>query len=180
VKQISFIAILFSAFAFSGCQSTQSVVVNQSLNSKPVLAVFELEGDYGKEASGLISQELALNGVPSLERSQIESIFKEHSYHGDARFDQSSVSEYGNLLGVNKILIGNVRADGGPLYSFPHIFITLKLIDVETGNIKWIGKYGNPSWTSATSTMGDLNRGAKHIVKEFLSKYPASSLLEAK
>lgn len=79
----------------------------------------------------------------------------------------TSLQVYGEQLGVRFLFTGTVEAIGGPLYSFDHVKMTMRLIDVSTGQTRWIGNYGNSLWSSAISTQGDLQRGAKHIVKEF-------------
>ena len=87
------------------------------------------------------------------------------------------LSEYGNELGVDYVFVGTTSADQGPLYSYAHVFMTLRLIDVNTGKTRWVGTYGNSLWSSAISTQGDLKRGVRHITKEFISS-GASKLLK--
>ena len=80
-----------------------------------------------------------------------------------------ALSSYGEELGVRYLFTGTVSAEGGPLYSFDHVNMTLRLIDVQSGQTRWIGRYGNSMWTSAISTQGDLQRGSKALVAEFIS-----------
>jgi TolB-like protein len=163
-KLICLLPILFLV----GCAPTSSVMVNHDLSATATIAVIPLEGEFGQQASDLIAEQLAINGIPTIERAQIDAVLREHEFRGNDNFDQSSLAEYGRLLGVKKVFIGTITTIRGPLYSFPHVNITLKVVDVATGKVSWIGRYGNSLWTSAISTQGDIQRGAKHIVKEFI------------
>lgn len=165
-KLLTYITTLAALFLVS-CASTSSVRLNHR-KDQPAVAVMPLKGSYGEQASDLISEQLALNGVSTVQRSQMNSILREHGYRGNLHFNQSSLVNYGKLLGVKKMLVGTISTLNGPLYSFDHANITLKVVDVETGKISWIGRYGNSMWTSAISTQGDIQRGAKKIVQEFV------------
>lgn len=163
-KLLYLLPIIFSI----GCASTSSVMVMHDNSTKPTIAVVPLAGEYGQQTSDLIAEQLALNGIPTIERAQLDVVLREHGFHENDKFNQSSLAKYGRLLGVKKMLTGTITTARGPLYSFPHVNITLKVVDVETGKISWIGRYGNSLWTSAISTQGDIQRGANHIVKEFI------------
>jgi TolB-like protein len=161
--------ILITSLLFMvGCASTSSVLVDHDASKSPTIAIIPLQGEYGQQASDLIAEQLAMNGIPTFERAQLDVVLEEHGFKGNEKFDQTSLAEYGRLLGVRKIFTGTITAVRGPLYSFPHVNITLKVVDVETSKVTWIGRYGNSLWTSAISTQGDIQRGAKHIVKEFV------------
>lgn len=127
-----------------------------------------LQGEFGEQASDLIAEQLALNGIPTIERNQLDVLLRENGFKGNEMFDQASLPEFGRLLGVKRMFTGTITTVSGPLYSFPHANITLKVVDVSTGRVTWIGRYGNSMWTSAISTQGDIQRGAKHIVREFI------------
>jgi len=152
----------------TGCSSTSSVLINQNEAKSPQVAVMPLHGAYGQQASDFITEQLATKGVATIERAQLNYILREHGFKKTDQFNQSSLAEYGRFLGVKKMLTGTISSVEGPLYSFPHVNITLKVVDVSTGQITWVGRYGNSFWTSAISTQGDIQRGAKKIVKEFV------------
>jgi TolB-like protein len=134
----------------------------------PTIAIMPLDGALGSRASDLIAEQLAVNDIATVERAKIDNILREHGFRDNANFDQSSLAKYGKLLGVKNILLGSVATDSNPLSSYPHVFITLKVVDVESSQVTWIGHYGNSYWSSAISMQGDLQRGAEHIVEEFL------------
>jgi len=153
-----------------GC-ATSSVKINYSPGSKSVVAVLPLDGEYGGQASDYISEQLALNGIQIIERAQVDTILREHGYRENKNFDQSTLSDFGKMYGVKKVFTGTISEIWSPMYGFPHVNITLKLVDVATGKVLWIGRYGNSLWTSAISTQGDIQRGAKFIVQEFIKVY---------
>lgn len=168
MKYLQSALLLVLCAMLSSCASTSSVMVDHQYQSSPKVAILPLNGRYGQQASDLITQHLASNGIAAVERAQIDSVLKEHGYRNNKAFNQGSLARHGRLLGVKKVMIGTVTTADGPLYSFPHVNITLKVVDVESGKITWIGRYGNSMWTSAISTQGDLQRGANAIVKEFV------------
>jgi len=162
------IPFLFIFLLVAGCASTSSVLLNHQASANPTVAILPLDGQLGAQASDLIAEELAREGIPTIDRTRLLFILQEQGFRGDMRFDQSSVAQYGKTLGVKKVFSGTVTTSRGPLSSFPHVFITLKVIDVETSQVTWIGRYGDPGGTWAFSTQGDLKRGAKKIVEEFI------------
>lgn len=171
LSNLKIILQLLLCLCLTSCASTSSVKIDSALMGDPVIAVLSLEGELGEQAADFITQQLAINGIAPIERSQINAVLTEHGFRNNSAFDVSSFAEYGKLLGVKKIFIGTISTVDGPLYSYPHVNMSLKLVDVETGRIVWIGKYGNSMWSSAISTQGDIQRGATHIVKEFIKVY---------
>jgi TolB-like protein len=119
----------------------------------------------------MITLKLLENGFRVVERSQIEQVLTELGYGGDKRFASSSLPSIGRQLGVQKLFVGSVTTAGGPFYSFDHVNISLRLVSVSSGEILWAAKYGNPMWTSAVSTQGDIQRGARDLVNEFMDTY---------
>ena len=171
MPMIRLIATLAFATLFSSCASTTSVIPSSDSGSGPLLAVMPLDGEYGSQTSDMITQKLLERGFRLVERSQIEQVLKELGYSGNKRFVSSSLPRIGQQLGVQKLFVGSVTTGGGPLYSFDHVNISLRLVSVSSGEILWAAKYGNPMWTSAMSTQGDIQRGSRDLVKEFMDTY---------
>ena len=130
-----------------------------------------LQGEYGTQAADMITQQLLEAGYRVVERSRIEQILRELGYADDTRFDSSTLPRIGNQLGVQKLFVGSITTMGSPFYSFDHVNISLRLVSVSSGEILWAAKYGNPLWTSALGTQGDIQRGAKDLVSEFMRTY---------
>jgi TolB-like protein len=166
------IALLLFFMAFiTSCASTTSVSPSAGATSGPLLAVMPLEGEFGTQASDMITHKLLDSGFRMVERSQIDQVLKELGYAGNKRFADFSLPKIGRQLGVQKLFVGSVTAAGGPLSSFEHVNINLRLVSVSSGEILWAAKYGNPMWTSAMSTQGDIQRGARDLVNEFKNTY---------
>jgi TolB-like protein len=163
----SFIFYVVSIILVTSCTSTVSFIPSEANTSMPLLAVMPLEGEYGTQAADMITQELIVYGYRVLERSQIDPVLQELGYSGDRRFDPSSLPKIGKQLGVRRLFVGSITTIGGPLYSYPHANISLRLVEVATGKILWTARYGNPMWSSAISTQGDIQRGARDLVREF-------------
>lgn len=165
------LVFLASTGLLTSCVSTTSVIPAKGASSGPLLAVMPLEGEYGSQASDMIAQQLMERGYRVVERSRIEQVLHELGYSSDNRFDSSTLPRIGNQLGVQRLFVGSITTIGGPLYSFDHANISLRLVSVSSGEILWAAKYGNPMWTSAMSTQGDIQRGAKDLVAEFMRTY---------
>lgn len=152
----------------AGCASTSSTVIPITDQRASKMAIVPFEGQYGAQAVDLISQEFAKRNIAVVEGSTVRNLLAIDTDLSETSPNSvTSLQAYGEQLGVRFLFTGTVEAIGGPLYSFDHVKMTMRLIDVSTGQTRWIGNYGNSMWSSAISTQGDLQRGAKHIVKEF-------------
>jgi TolB-like protein len=144
-------------------------VIPAASAANPKLAVLPLDGPLGQQAVDLLSEEFAANGINVVERAKIVPLIAvDTDLNPSSPAAVQNYSHLGETLGVRYLFAGTVSAASGPLYSYAHVNITLRLIDVKTGQTRWIGKYGNPLWSSAISTQGDLQRGAHDLVQEFI------------
>jgi TolB-like protein len=169
---------LLGLLGLSACASTQSVTIPARGANAPAVAIIPFDGHLGTQAVDLISQQLAAAGIGVVERARLRTnIGIDTDVAAGAPVEASALSALGQELGVNYLFAGTVSAEDGPLYSFPHVNMTLRLIDVRTGQTRWIGTYGNPLWTSAISQQGDLQRGTRDLVREFI-RAGGPSLLE--
>jgi TolB-like protein len=137
------------------------------------IAVMPLSGPHGELAADLINQGLLECGFRVVERSRIDAVFAELGFVGDRRFDSSSLPRVGRVLGLREVVVGSISAVGGPLYSYPHANIALRVVDVETGEVLWASRYGNPFWSSAISTQGDVQRGAESLAENLCADFGA-------
>ncbi len=164
----STISVVLGAVVLVGCASTTSTVISQS-PSPPTAAVLPLEGPLGSQAADLLSAQFAENGVVTVERAKVIPLINIDAGLSSAQPKTvESFSRFGDGLGVHYLFVGTVSAVGGPLYSYAHVNMTLRLIDTRTQQTRWIGRYGNSMWSSAISTQGDLQRGARDLVREFV------------
>ena len=176
-----FFSLIFSAAILQlivSCASTSSMLVEDSSDLDPVVAILTLDGPFGSQAAELLSLELAKKGVVVAERSErLNTISIDTDLSAAAPEKVKFLKSYGEELGVDYVFVGTTSADKGPLYSYAHVFMTLRLIDVNTGKTRWVGNYGNSFWSSAISTQGDLERGVRNLTKEFISS-GASKILK--
>ncbi len=150
------------------CASTSSVVVGNMSKETPRVAMVKLEGELGSQAVDFLTEEFIRAGIAVVESARTRQVIAIDTDLADGSPSSvQALNRYGEQLGVSFLFVGTVETDRGPLSSYPHVFITLRLIDVKSGQSRWIGRYGNPMWSSAISTQGDLQQGAKRLVKEF-------------
>lgn len=153
----------------ASCASTTSSMVIPQSTSAPQVAVLPLDGPLGVQAADLISAELASHGVATVERANVDPVLGvETDLSPGTPTVAQNYAHYGQALRVRYLFVGTISADQGPLASYAHVVITLRLIDVTSGQTRWIGRYGNSAWSSALSTQGDLRRGSQQMVQEFV------------
>lgn len=162
------IAFATSAIMLASCASTSSVVIPEVAPGDARMAIVPFDGEYGSQASELIALEFAKRGIAVIEGSEVFDTFRLDTDFTEAEPERvAALKDYGDKLDVDYVFVGTAQALSGPLYSFDHVKMTMRMIDVNTGQTRWIGEYGNSLWTSAISTQGDIDRGSKHIVREF-------------
>jgi TolB-like protein len=162
----------------SACASTSSTLLSPTA-SKPNVAILPLHGLLGVQASDLIAQELTTRGIAYVEPARVRQVVTVDTDLSEANITLvDTMRSYGQQLGVKFLLFGTITTDQGPLSSYPHVFITLRLYQVETGSTIWIGRYGNSLWSSAISTQGDLQRGARDLASELVKSGAGQLLVE--
>ena len=128
------------------------------------------ESRQGDQASDMLSQQLLEKGYNIIDTPKVNQAILLTGFDPQ----QTSIGARSRVLaslGADYLFDGTISEIGGPLYSYAHVNITARLTDVHTGRILWIGKYGNPLWSSAISTQGDIQRGASHLAQEFNRTY---------
>ena len=150
------------------CAPTRSIVIPERPDAPARLAIVPLKGDLGPEAMNVISGELAARGIPAREGPSVISLIGyEANITDGSPASAGPLREYGRDLGVDFVVAGTAETVGGPLYAFDRVKMTLRLIDVRTGETRWIGSYGDTVWAAALNTQTDLARAAEHIVQAF-------------
>lgn len=139
------------------------------MSSETKIAIVPFDGEYGSQTIDLISRELAKIGIPAVQGAEIVQYYRATDMTLSDNDPGTVIARkrYGEELGIDFILTGQVEGVEMPPYGFRRIKMTMKLIDINSGQTRWVGDYGKSLWTSATSTQGDLSRGARHIVKAF-------------
>ena len=165
-----------AALGLSGCASTSSTLISAT-TGRPQSAVLPLDGPLGSQAADLISEQFAASGIATVERAKVLPLVNV-GLGESAPASVEGYSRYTRGLGVHYLFVGTVSAVGGPLYSYAHVNMTLRLVDTRSGQTRWIGRYGNAMWSSAISTQGDLQRGARDLVREFVHAGGSKLLVE--
>lgn len=154
--------------AVPACAPTRSIVIPERAGAPARLAIVPLEGDLGPQAMDLIAEEFAARGIAAREGASVISIVGYDANITDGSpASAGPLRKYGEDQGVDFIFAGTAETVSGPLYAFDRVKLTMHLIDVRTGQTRWIGNYGNTVWAAAINTQTDLERGAAHIVKAF-------------
>lgn len=130
-------------------------------SSEKKIGVLTLKNDsnysqFGSIAAETITADLSkLKSCIVVERNELSSVFAEQSFGAKGYIDEASVTELGGILGLNYLLMGSVDGDlvkeaGHYSYNKKHnrnewvdgsskstVVLTLKLIDVQNGQIVW-------------------------------------------
>ena len=107
------------------------------------VATMDFDGDghsryHNQAGNALTNKLLDLGRVDVISRSEVDTILDEQNFQQSGLVDTSTAQELGNILGVDKIFVGNVdrlttsRSDGD--YN-GETQITIRLIDVSSGQI---------------------------------------------
>ena len=139
----------------TGCTTTESQArKGYDFSTLDKVAVISVEGLLkGEAAKNQISDfmvlELLKKGYAPVERSQVQSILKEHEFQASDLTSNVGAAQAGKILNVPAVIIINVPKFGSEMS------MTAKLVDVEDGSILWIG-----SGTGSTGKMLGTIAGA--------------------
>jgi TolB-like protein len=165
VKLWTTLATMLAACVVGGCASS---VVVPPIHTAPYVALLPLEGPQGEQTADLLSQALARSGVSVVPRDRLQPLLAvETELDPTAPTAMDAYRRYGAALHVRYILSGRVSARQAPLAAFPHVDIELRLIDVQMGQTRWIGHYGDPIFSRALSAEGDLRQGVGDLADAF-------------
>jgi len=99
------------------------------------------------EISDYMAYQFFQRGYTMVERSQIQQVLKEHDFeHSGVTTPEDAVVE-GRILNVDGVIIVNMPEFGD------YISMTAKMLDVETGEIVWMGQ-GSGSTGEPLATVG--------------------------
>jgi outer membrane lipoprotein SlyB len=135
-----FIVFLSIVMVLAGCV-TGSSVVQPGYNFARIdrVAVVEVAGANNNklaqnEVSDLLAMELFKRGFRVVERTQVESILEEQDFQATDLTSDARAAQLGRILNVDAAVIINVPEMDGT------ISMTAKMIDVETGELLWMGE----------------------------------------
>lgn len=128
MKQVT--AYIYSIILLMACLSSST----HAQQGKEKIAVLELSGTLSKEeritlSDKLVNEIMATGQFKVIERSRVKDIIIEQGFQKSECTNSECAIEIGQLLGVSKIIFGNVGKIGS-VYS-----ISLRLVDVKTAEI---------------------------------------------
>jgi TolB-like protein len=154
IKTLLVISFLF----FLGCASSKDFVrPGTNFNKYQRIAVLPLvdfpnHPQSGVQVADIISMRLLTTGATILDRSQTSQLLSEQKLGVSGLVDERTAPNIGSVLGVQALIAGSVNewrsacnnvqfiAGAAPAILCTSVVgITLKLIDVETGQIVWSG-----------------------------------------
>jgi TolB-like protein len=154
--------------AVQACAPTRSIVIPERPDAPARVAIVPLKGDLGPEAMDRVAEQFAARGIPVREGPSILSVIGyEANITDGSPASIGPMRKYAGDLGVDFLLAGKAETVPGPLFAFDRVRMTLQLIDVQTGETRWIGSYGDTVWAAALNTQTDLVRAAEHIALAF-------------
>lgn len=146
-------AAVLSAFFLSSC-GVDSVVVKSGYDFNRVRRVTVLPfkdtpfSTKGSVVSELFAKYLLKSGYNVVEREELDSILKEQQLSLSGALNREQIKEIGKLSGVDAIITGSITLDvperdffenGYPRFIAAQVGLTCRMIDVETGEVLWIG-----------------------------------------
>ena len=158
------IAISLPLLFVGGCATGESYAMTgynfPQIDKVAIADIFgDIRGDTAKnQISDYFGMELLKKGYPLIERSQVQSVFKEQAFQQEGIWtNPENAAQAGRILNVPAVLVANI--DYGE-----QISMTAKLINVEDGSVLWIGsgsgRTGRGLLTILGVTTGAVGGGA--------------------
>ena len=175
-------------FIFGCATSDEFVRPGVDFDRYTRIAVISFSDYPGKPGSGLqvadiVSMELLKLGIDVVDRTSLDKVLREQSLGSSGLVDDYTSPEIGKLLGVNAIMTGTLTEwsttvtdiqliQGGAPANMPisAAGITMKLIDVETGQIIWSGN-ARASTTGNNMESIAAKNAIKKIGKQFIQHF---------
>ncbi|MCX7021255.1 MAG: hypothetical protein NTW26_03070, partial [bacterium] len=131
-----------------------ALLVVAGLAEQPAIAIIDLEAKLcAKDLADAVSDILRTEVIDSgrfrvIERAQLAEVIKEHAFQLSGMVDESTIAEFGKLVGADYVALGSVSVLGGT-YT-----VTLRFIDVETAE----AVLGKTESTNSQSGLPDVCR----------------------
>ena len=130
------------------------------------VALFDGNPNYTHHATNLFAEGLQNMGYKVIDRSYTDKIIKELKYQA------SGIVEDGHQPGeqqpVDYLFVGNLSIVSDPRVSYANSYVSVRMIDVRTGETKW---YVNAKDPRIFSLVLDMNNSVKHAVKSALKDF---------
>ncbi len=135
----------------AGCTAGESYV-NSNFDFSRIdrIAVVDVQGNIGGAAAenqiaDFFAMELLKKGYSPVERAQVSGILKEQEFQASDLTTPQGVARAGRILNVPTVILVNI-----PTFN-EEINMTVKMLDVESGEILWMGSgFGTTGRTLST------------------------------
>jgi hypothetical protein len=156
------VCMLLSALLVAGCASSKGesyAAPGYDFSGLDRVAVTDVTGQvYGEAAKSTVADfftmELFQKGYRVMERAKMQALLKEQEFQASAITTEQDAARAGRVLNVPAVMLVSV-----PKYGKEKMEMTAKLVDVETGEILWLGS-GSGSTGRTLSTIVGAAAGA--------------------
>ncbi|MDH7599750.1 MAG: CsgG/HfaB family protein [Sedimentisphaerales bacterium] len=151
------ILTLTAALMAAGCSSerAESVAgVDADLSKYDSVAIVDISGAvYGdavkNQISDFFAMELMRKGYRVVERARVQKLLEEQKFQASDLTSNEGAARAGRILNVPAVLMVSI-----PKYENERLSMTAKLIDVEQGNIIWIGEGSGTTGKTMSTIVG--------------------------
>lgn len=128
-----------------------------------------------------ITQMLAMGLFDVIDKGVVDSVLREEAIEPGKPVDRQALRRIGQRLGVEVVALGTIDLSGenrkGSMV-YPEIFITLRLLEVQNGEVIWQGTghgTGDSVWRRLFGLAAyDVFEVSLRLVKELLASIPVS------
>ncbi len=144
---------------FVGCTTGEHVVSPAFHETNPdEVAVVDISGDIRGDAprnqiDDFLTMELVEKGYVVIERERVNSILEEQDFQRSDRTTDEEAARIGEILNVPAAAMVDVNVDG------EKVSLTGRMVDVETGEVLWIGSGRGSSGRSLATIFGAITGG---------------------
>ena len=150
------LGILLSALMVAGCATSKSesyAMAGYDFGKITKVAIIEVTGRvYGdavkNKISDMFTMELMSRGYKVIERANVQKILKEQQFQASGVTSDQDAAKAGKILNVPAVMMINI-----PKYGDDKMDMSAKLVEVETGEILWLGT-GSGSTGRGLATVG--------------------------
>ena len=159
LKTIRALSICAVAVLVFGCATGEHVVSPELQKNPPhKIAVVDISGDIRGDANknqvgDYFAMEMMRKGYDIIERERVQEIMDEQDFQKSDRTSSNEAAKIGKILNVPAVAMLNVNVDG------QKISVTGRMVDVETGQVLWIGSSRGASGQTLSTVAGAVAGG---------------------
>lgn len=158
-KTIMKLSICTVAILLFGCATGEHVVSPklQKTNIDKIAVVDisgDIKGDVNKNQIGdFFAMELIGKGYDVIERERVQEILDEQDFQRSGRTTKTEAATIGKILNVPAVAMLDVNVDG------QKVSLTGRMVDVDTGQVLWIGTSRGGSGSTLSTVTGAVAGG---------------------